>query len=84
MSNVKAFKNSIPPGEPNQELVGRLKELVVEAESGTLRALAFCGVRTGLPGFTEWVNDPGDWDNLCMGILTLHHRMGKSAYEGED
>lgn len=85
MSNIKAFKNNIPPGEPNHELVGRLKILVAEAESGGLRALAFGGVRLGSMPFTEWVTDPSDWSALCMSVLSLHYRVSKATDgDGDD
>ena len=84
MSNIRSFKNTIPMGEPNDELIGGLEKLLAEAKTGELRAVAMTGVRVGSRPFTVWFNDVSDWDKLCTGVLTLHYRVGKFAYGDEE
>ena len=71
---VVAFKDSTIPGEPNLSLVDELKQLLADAESGNIRAMAYCTLRTDGSKETGWDGGYGTQDGLSACISILNHR----------
>lgn len=55
--NVVAFGHTIPPGEPNPDIVADLERLLAQAKNGELRGFAYAvffyqrGASDGMGGF---------------------------------
>ena len=81
MSNVLAFRDSIPPGQPNQDLIDTLERLLAEAKSGDLRALAIATVREGNITGTGWDGSDGTRHPLSSAIMMLHSRYASALME---
>lgn len=71
---VVAFKDCIPPTEPNRSLVAELERLLDEAKSGDLRAMAYCTIRLYGSKGTGWDGADGTRDQLAACIAMLQHR----------
>jgi hypothetical protein len=78
---VVPFKDSIPPGEPNADLVEALEVLLRDAQSGVLRALAYAVVREGNVIATGWDGSDGTRNSVGMAVMLLHHRYAGAVFE---
>lgn len=78
MSNVVAFKNSVPPGEPHPDLVETLEGLLARAKGGDLRGLAYCTVALDGAIGTGWDGADGTRHPLSSAILILQHRYAEA------
>ena len=83
MTNVIAFKDSIPPGEPNPDMVETLEGLLADAKSGVLRGIAYATVREGDITGTGWDGSDGSKHWLSSAIMMMHHRYSASLLEGD-
>lgn len=65
-------------GEPDLELVALLEQLVSDARSGQLRALAYAAVTSERAINTNWIGHCDLHDMLC-GTGILNHRIHANA-----
>ena len=79
--SVVAFKDSIPPGEVNHELVGMLERLLSDAKSGNLRGLAYAATKISDVTQTGWEGSDGSRHPLSTAILILHSRYASALME---
>lgn len=82
--SVVAFKGSIPPGQPNPDMVETLEGLLEQAKSGELRGIAYATIRTGDVTGTGWEGSDGSRHWLSSAILMLHHRYAAALVGGEE
>jgi len=83
MNKVVAFKDSIPPGEANPDLVATLESLLARAKSGELRGLAYATFATGNVTGTGWEGSDGSRHPISSAIMMLHHRYAAALMEPE-
>jgi len=75
--NVFAFKDCIPPGVPDPDLVGVLSDLLGRAQSGDLRAVVYGAVSSDGALLTNWCGADGTRDKLASTILILNARYAE-------
>lgn len=80
---VVAFKDSVLPGKPNEDIVADLEMLLASAKNGELRGIAYATVREGNCLGTGWVGSDGTRNAIAMCIMLLHHRFAGSVLSGE-
>lgn len=71
------FEGSVagrPKGEPNDELVALLEQLVEDARSGQLQAIAYTGVTDMRALNTNWCGIC-DQHDMIAGVHVLSHRL---------
>lgn len=81
--SVVAFKNSIPPGQPNPDMVAEVERLLERAKSGELRGLAYATFATGDITGTGWVGSDGSRHPLSSAIAMLSHRYAAALLGGD-
>lgn len=79
--SVVPFKDSIPPGEPNLDMVEELERLLSEARSGELRGIAYATFKMGGSTGTGWSGSDGSRLPLGAAIMMLHSRYGEALRE---
>lgn len=80
---VVAFKNSIPPGEANPDMVAVIEDLLDRAKSGELRGLAYATFASGDITGTGWEGSDGSRHPLSSAIAMLQHRYTQALLGGE-
>lgn len=70
-------------GEPNQELIGKLEEMLVEARSGQMRAAACIVVDISRAIHTDWFGSCDSHD-MAAGVGMLQHRFFANMDLDED
>ena len=80
---VVAFKNSIPPGEANPDMVAVVEDLLDRAKSGELRGLAYATFASGDITGTGWEGSDGSRHPLSSAIAMLQHRYTQALLGGE-
>lgn len=83
MSKVVAFRECIPPGEVNPDLVADLERLLEDAKAGQLRGIAYATTLTTGAAATGWCGSDGARHPLAGAIMMLHHRYGAALLEDE-
>lgn len=81
MSKVVAFKDSIPPNDPNPDLVETLEGLLARAKSGDLRGFAYATFSVGGGTGTGWDGSDGARHPIAAAIMMLHHRYAAALME---
>lgn len=81
VSNVVAFRDSIPPGEANPDLVSVLESLLSRAKTGDLRGMAYATSSVGNVTDTGWEGSDGARHPLAAAIMILHHRYAAALME---
>lgn len=79
---VVAFKNSIPPGEANPEMVEALEDLLSRAKSGELRGFAYATVSGGDFHGSGWEGSDGSRHPLSSAIMMLQFRYAEALLGG--
>jgi len=79
--NVFAFKDCIPPGEPDPDLVELLSYLLGRAKSGDLRGIGYGTVAADGALGTGWCGADGTRDKLSSAFLMLHSRYAEALRE---
>lgn len=70
-------------GEPNEEVVERLKEMLKEAESGYLRAFSYARVTADRDIIHGWCGSC-DAHDMIAGVAQLQHRLMTDNYNREE
>lgn len=80
---VIAFKDTIPAGEPNPDIVETLEQLLADAKSGDLRAIAYATCRIGNVTGTGWEGSDGTRNPIAAAIMILGHRYAEALMDPE-
>jgi len=80
---VVAFKNSIPPGQPNPDMVETIERLLEDAKSGELRGFAYAAFKNGCLTVTGWEGSDGSRHPLSSAIAMLQHRYTAALLGGD-
>lgn len=83
MSKIVAFKDSIPPGEVNEDMVATLESLLARAKSGDLRGFAYATFSIGDITGTGWEGSDGSRHPLSSAISILQQRYTRALMEGD-
>lgn len=83
MSKVIAFRDSIPPGEANPDMVAAIESLLARAKSGELRGFAYATFAVGNITGTGWEGSDGARHPIASAIMMLHHRYAAALMEPE-
>ena len=78
---VVAFKDCVPLGQPDPELIERIESILEEAKSGELRGIAYALVRTDGGQGVGWTGVDGTRHLLASGIMMLHHNYAARMQE---
>lgn len=70
-------------GEPNEEVVAKLEELMLEAKSGYLRAFAFARITSERHIIHGWCGSC-DAHDMIAGVAQLQHRLMTDNYNREE
>lgn len=66
-------EETLPPGEPCQEVVERLEELLAQAKAGQFQRIAYAAVGHR-PANISWVG-AGYWDASFAAVCDLQHSI---------
>lgn len=79
---VVSFKECLPPGEPNKELIETLEKFLKEARAGDLRGCAFAYHYVDGTKGTGWDGADGSREPLATTIMMLNARYAQALLEG--
>ena len=80
---IVAFKNSIPPGEANPDMVEVIEGLLDRAKSGELRGFAYATYSVGEFTGTGWEGSDGSRHPMSSAIQMLQHRYTQALMGDE-
>jgi hypothetical protein len=84
MTNIVKFGKTVLPGEANEELVATIEQLLSDAKSGSLRALAYVTVRENNVIGSGWDGSDGTRYPLAAAISILSVRYAMALQDGKD
>lgn len=82
MSNIHKLEGVALHGEPDEELIRSLEELLAAAKTGDIRALAYAVVLTNDVRGTGWDGVAGTATTLHSAIAMLMHRFTDQQLNG--
>lgn len=79
MAEIRTLFGGAPAGEPDQDIIARLEDLLARAKRGEVSAVAYATLSPGGSKATGWDGTQGTRDQLGMAITILAHRFVEST-----